>query len=126
MHRPLAFVLAPRIDGAPVSRSGTTLQLEVVLIGGQVEFRRSRCAVDQASREILDDVAKRGVKTIAQPAEENKERIDLTAKEQKQYSITRAIMTTCANIEASASSWSQAAWSSAQPAATPWRPKRSR
>jgi len=48
MHRPLSFVMAPRIDGAPVSRSGTTLQLGIVLIG--VRDERLHCRPEGLAR----------------------------------------------------------------------------
>lgn len=50
--------------------------------------------VDQASREILAAVAKRGANPIATPAAEdlNTERFDLTSREQKQYNLARLIL----------------------------------
>jgi HK97 family phage major capsid protein len=50
--------------------------------------------VDQASREILAEVAKRGAKALAQPAaEERTERFDLTDRENSQYNLARLILT---------------------------------
>ncbi|MGH9716410.1 MAG: phage major capsid protein [Candidatus Acidiferrales bacterium] len=50
--------------------------------------------IDQASREILAEVAKRGGKAIAQPGaeEQNTERFDLSERENKQYNLARLIL----------------------------------
>jgi HK97 family phage major capsid protein len=55
--------------------------------------------VEQASREILSDVEKRGAKPLAQPAPEEADKINLSEKEQRDYNIARGIMTAVANIE---------------------------
>ena len=64
--------------------------------------------VNQASRQILDEVAKRAgaaapVATPAAEAQENLERLELTESEQGEYNVARAIMTAVENVEAAAS-----------------------
>src|SRR5882724_3121015 len=54
--------------------------------------------VDMASREILAEVAKRDGKIITMPAAESSA-VELTAREQKEYSICRGVMTHVRNIE---------------------------
>jgi HK97 family phage major capsid protein len=56
--------------------------------------------VDQASRKILDEVAKRGGQPLTQPASETRDNLELTEREQAQYNIARGIMAVAANEEA--------------------------
>jgi len=55
--------------------------------------------VDQASREILAEVAKRDGKTLQTPAAEKTDSLVLTDREQRQYNMCRGIMTHVRNIE---------------------------
>jgi len=54
--------------------------------------------VDMASREILAEVGKRDGKIFTTPAAESSA-VELTAREQKEYSICRGVMTHVRNIE---------------------------
>jgi HK97 family phage major capsid protein len=55
--------------------------------------------VDQASREILAEVEKRGAKPVPQPSAENQDRLELTDQEQQEYNLARGIMAAVANRE---------------------------
>jgi HK97 family phage major capsid protein len=56
--------------------------------------------VDQASRKILDEVAKRGGQPLNQPAaEQGRDTFELTEREQQQYNVARGIMAMVANEE---------------------------
>jgi len=100
------------VDPVTTIQESRTAAAEIIRLGKLHGIDHERVAkmvgdgltVEQASREILADVEKRGAKIATQPASENADVIELTDKEQRQYNIARAIMATCANIEASASS----------------------
>jgi HK97 family phage major capsid protein len=59
--------------------------------------------VEQASREILSDVEKRGARPIVTNSAEEQERLNLTEKEQRQYNLARGIMAAVANVESNMS-----------------------
>jgi len=65
-----------------------------------VEFIAGGKSVDEFSRYALEEVTKRGGKPVRQPAAEETERLELTAKEQQNYNMARGIMTAVRNIEA--------------------------
>lgn len=67
------------------------------------EFIGGGKSVDEFARFALDEVSKRGGKPITTESPENQERLDLTAKEQKEYNLARGIMTAITNIENAAS-----------------------
>lgn len=100
------------VDPVTTIQESRTAAAEIIRLGKQHGIDHERVAkmvgdgltVEQASREILSEVEKRGAKVVAQPAAETTDTIVLTANEQREYNIARAIMATCANIEASASS----------------------
>ena len=65
-----------------------------------VEMVEKDFTIDQASREILDIVAKRGAKPLSQPpAERGPERLSLSDREQREYNIARGIMALVSNRE---------------------------
>jgi HK97 family phage major capsid protein len=85
-----------------------TAAAEIVRLGKVHSIDQERVAkaigdgksVDAFSREVLEEVAKRGANPLRQPAPEKEDRLDLTQKEQKEYNLARGIMTAVRNIEA--------------------------
>jgi HK97 family phage major capsid protein len=64
-------------------------------------------SLDAFSREVLEEVAKRGARPLNQPPAEGQERVELTEKEQKEYNLARGIMAAVRNDEASKSGSAQ-------------------
>ena len=92
----------------PTVADARTAAVEIIRLGKvhQIDTARVEKAitdgesVDAFSRAVLEEVAKRGARPLTQPAEEEKERLALTEKEQKEYNLARGIMTAVGNIEA--------------------------
>src|SRR5260370_9257820 len=63
------------------------------------EFVAGGKSVDEFSRFVLEEVAKRGAKPLVQPPAEGQERLDLSEKDQKEYNLARGLMTAVRNIE---------------------------
>lgn len=88
-----------------------TAAAEIIRLGKVHQFDQERTAqavsdgmsVDAFSRLVLEEVAKRGAKTLVQPPSDGQERLDLTDKDQKEYNLARGIMTAVKNIEAASS-----------------------
>jgi HK97 family phage major capsid protein len=98
----------PNTTAAEVTASRTAAA-EIIRLGKVHNFDQERTAkavadgmsVDAFSRQVLEEVSKRGTKVLNQPgSEENAERLALTDKEQKNYNLARGIMTAITNIEA--------------------------
>ncbi|MBZ5700261.1 MAG: phage major capsid protein [Acidobacteriia bacterium] len=86
-----------RTAAAEIIRLGKVHQIDQERVAQAVADGKS---VDAFSREVLEEVAKRGAKPLVQPPAEMQDRLDLTAKEQKEYNLARGIMTAIQNIEA--------------------------
>jgi HK97 family phage major capsid protein len=84
-----------------------TAAAEIIRLGKLHQIDHDRVAkmvgdgltVEQASREILADVAKRGAQPTPQPSAEEQDRINLTDREQQEYNIARGIMAAVQNVE---------------------------
>jgi HK97 family phage major capsid protein len=94
---PVITVAESRTAAAEIIRLGKVHQIDQERVAKAVGDGET---VDAFSRFVLDEVAKRGAKPIEQPPAEKQDRIDLTAKEQKEYNIARGIMMAVTNIEA--------------------------
>lgn len=90
-------VVESRTAAADIIRLGKVHQIDQERVAQAVAEGKS---VDAFSREVLEEVAKRGGKPLVQPPAENQERLDMTEKEQKNYNLARGIMTAITNIEA--------------------------
>jgi HK97 family phage major capsid protein len=98
------------VETATQVAESRTAAAEIIRLGKVHGFDQERTAqavadgmsVDAFSRLVLEEVAKRGGKSLTQPPAENQERLDLTEKEQKEYNLARGIMTAVGNIEAAA------------------------
>jgi HK97 family phage major capsid protein len=89
-----------RTAAAEIIRLGKVHQIDHERVAQAVADGKS---VDAFSREVLEEVAKRGGKPLVQPPAENQDRLELTAKDQKEYNLARGIMTAVSNIEAASS-----------------------
>src|ERR1700676_4817727 len=56
-------------------------------------------SVEAFSREVLEEITKRGGKAVEQPPAERQDRVDLTEKEQQEYNLASGIMLAVSNIE---------------------------
>jgi HK97 family phage major capsid protein len=93
-------VAESRTAAAEIIRLGKVHQIDQECVAKAVADGKS---VDEFSRFVLEEVAKRGGKSLTQPPAEEQERLDLTQKEQKEYNLARGIMTAVSNIEAASS-----------------------
>jgi HK97 family phage major capsid protein len=90
-------VLESRTAAAEIIRLGKVHGIDQERVAQAVADGKS---VDAFSREVLEEVAKRGGTPLTQPPAEDQERLALTEKEQKEYNLARGIMTAIGNIEA--------------------------
>jgi HK97 family phage major capsid protein len=89
---PTAQVTESRNAAAEIVRLGKVHGIESERVASMIS---EGMTVEQASRQILDEVAKRGAKPLNTPStEENQERetLQLSDREQEQYNIARGIM----------------------------------
>jgi len=93
----LTQVAESRTAAAEIIRLGKVHGIDQERVAQAVADGKS---IDAFSREVLEEVAKRGGKPLVQPPAENQERLELTEKEQKEYNLARGIMTAISNIEA--------------------------
>jgi HK97 family phage major capsid protein len=79
---------------AEIVRLGSVHNIEPEMVAGMIE---RGLTLDQASKEILAEVGKRAssLKPTTQPAAE----VELTEKEQREYRLTRGVMTLVSNEE---------------------------
>ncbi len=96
----VAQVQETRVAAAEIIRLGKVHGIDQEKVAQAVADGKS---VDAFSREVLKEVQTRGGNPLRQPPAENADRIDLTAKEQKNYNLARGIMAAVLNIEAASS-----------------------
>ena len=89
-----------RTAAAEIIRLGKVHAIDSAMVESAVAEGKS---VEEFSRVVLDEVAKRSAQPGNAPPAENKDRIELTDKEQRQYNLARGIMTAISNDEASKS-----------------------
>ena len=90
-------VTATRTAAAEIIRLGKRHGIDSEKVA---EFVSNGRSVDEFSGFVLDELGKRNQPVNVPPAE-NQERVDLSAKEQKQYNLARGIMAAVSNDEAS-------------------------
>lgn len=90
-------VTESRTAAAEIIRLGKVHKIDQERVAQAVADGKS---VDAFSREVLEEVAKRGSRPLEQPPAEEQERLALTEKEQKEYNLARGIMMAVSNIEA--------------------------
>jgi HK97 family phage major capsid protein len=93
-------VVEARTAAAEIIRLGKVHGIDQEKVAQAVADGKS---IDAFSREVLDEVAKRGAAPLRQPPAEGQERLDLTEQEQQEYNLARGIMNAVRNDEASKS-----------------------
>jgi HK97 family phage major capsid protein len=89
-----------RTAAAEIIRLGKVHAVDSAMVETAVAEGKS---VEEFSRIVLEEVAKRSARPGNAPPAENQDRIELTDKEQRQYNLARGIMTAISNDEASKS-----------------------
>jgi HK97 family phage major capsid protein len=92
--------LASRTAAAEIIRLGKVHGVDSEIVTSAVADGKT---IEEFSRIVLDDVAKRGAKVLTPPAPETSDRLELTDSEQRRYNLARGIMTAISNDEASKS-----------------------
>jgi HK97 family phage major capsid protein len=89
-----------RNAAAEIIRLGKVHGIDQEVVAKAIEGGKS---VDAFSREVLDEITKRGGLPLRQPGAEETERLVLSEKEQREYNLARGIMTAVTNIERASS-----------------------